>query len=156
VLNDIEKTDRFATSADDAIKHGQEVETLRVEGRTRDFWGTSSRRAEWSSISRTIEGAEKFTFSANPEQDVHALETESGRILVYEGRKREVVGQLDFVRDVQRVQKDNLQLRVLELGVSTMLLLEDRGNEQWRRIGVAWNVREDFFATAAHETLILV
>ena len=106
-------------------------------------------------MSRVIGGEEKFTFSANPEQNVHAFEPESGRVLIYEDRKREVMGQLDFQRDLRRVQSQHMDLWAFELGQSTMLLLEYCSDGSWRRIGVAWDMREDYFTGDECRTLIL-
>jgi hypothetical protein len=155
VVDDGNKAAGARSGADDAVRRGEQVKEICVTGRTRTFWGPSSRRSDWSTISRLVDGEEKFSFATNPEQDMHAAQPESGRILVYEDRKREVVGQLDFRRDVKRVQLDQVDLWALELGVSTMLLLEHCGEGRRRRVGVAWDVREDYFASAQCETLIL-
>jgi len=155
VVDDGNKTAGARSSADDVVRRGEQVKEICVTGRKRTFWGPSSRPSHWSTVSRLVDGEEKFSFATNPEQDMHAVQPESGRILVYEDRKREVVGQFDFRRDVKRVQLDQVDLYALELGVSTMLLLERCGEGRWRRVGVAWDVREDYFASAQCETLIL-
>lgn len=143
------------SGAEDAVRRGEQVKEISVTGRVRTFRGSSSRRTDWSTVSRLVDGEEKFSFAANPEQDVHAIQAESGRVLVYEDRKKEVVGQLDFRRDVNRVESDQMDLWALELGASTMLLLEHCGEGRWRRVGVAWDVRQSYFDSAECDTLIL-
>lgn len=142
-------------SEDDAVKRGQQVKEVCVAGRMRQFWGSSSQRVEWTDVSRVVGEEEKFSFASSPEQDMHATQPESGRVLVYEDRKREVVGQLDFRRDAVRAKMNRIDLWALELGISTLVLLEHCGDGRWRRVGVAWDVREDFFASAHCNTLIL-
>lgn len=86
---------------------------------------------------------------------MHAVKLESGRILVYEDWKRDVVSQVDFQWDVKIVKSDQLELWALELGISILLLPEYCGEGTRRRVGVAWDVREDYFALAQCKTLIL-
>ena len=142
--------------ADQAIKHGQEAKTIRLRGRMRPFWDPSSRHVEWSSVSRVVDGEEKFSFAANPEQNVHAVHPETGRVLVYEGRKREVVAQLDFRKYARRAVSSQIEMWAFELGMSTMLILE-RGEREgtWKRIGAAWKVREDFSAASRVMEIVL-
>ncbi len=141
--------------ADDAIKLGEQVKQICVTGRLRRLWRPSSRLQDWHTISRSIDGEEKFSFAANPEQDMHAVEATSGRVLIFESRKREIIGQLDFQRDVRRAQSQQIDLWAFEIGVSNMLLLERYHDGTWRRVGVAWNVREDYFTSEDCEMLIL-
>ncbi|KAF1840634.1 HET-domain-containing protein [Cucurbitaria berberidis CBS 394.84] len=110
------------SSAEDAVKRGEHVKEICVFGRMRTLWKPSSRSTDWSAVSVLVDGEERFSFAINPEQNMHTLEPESGRILVYEDRKRGVVSQVDFQRDV----------------------------------GVAWDVREDYFASAQCRALILL
>jgi hypothetical protein len=138
-----------------AIKRGQDVKQICVKGRIRELWKRSSRRSEWSTLSTFVNGEERFSFAVNPGQNTHAVETTSGRVLVYEDRKREVISQLDFETDVKRMRSDQVSLWAFEIGVSTMLLLEHCGGGKWRRVGVAWNIRGDYFASAQCETLYL-
>jgi hypothetical protein len=142
-------------STEDAIKRGEHITEICVAGRIRPLWNPSSRYSNWSTVSRMVSGEEKFSFATDPEQNIHAIERDSGRVLVYEDRKREVVGQLDFRRDVDRVQSNQVNLWALELGSSTMLLLKHYGGGIWHRVGVAWDVREDYFASAQRQTLYL-
>ena len=140
----------------DVIKHGQRVKSVRVKSRMRPLWTPSSRHIEWSSVSRRVDDEEKFSFSASPEQAVHATHPETGRILVYESRKREIVGQIDFRRDVRRAISSQIDIFAFQLGLTTMLLLEKSNDgSAWRRVGAAWNVREDFFASADVRDIIL-
>lgn len=148
-------TTRPVGHTDDAIQKGQRVKKLRISSRLRQLWKPSSHPIDWSSISRIVEGQEKYTFAANPEQDIHAIHPDSGRVLVYEDRKREVIAQIDFQRDVRRIQSENLALWALELGVSTMLILEECPDGTYRRLGLAWNVRQDYFASADCRTVLI-
>ncbi|KAK7191115.1 HET-domain-containing protein [Paraphaeosphaeria sporulosa] len=129
-----------------AITHGEKIKEICVTGRTRPLWKPTSCRVDWSSISRLVGKEERFTFAAKPEQKIHAIQSPAGRVLVYEDRKREVVCQLDFRHDVIKLQSGQVKLLALELGETTMLLLEDCGDGTHRRVGAAWNVRKDFFA----------
>jgi hypothetical protein len=140
---------------EDRIRWGQDVKMICVQGRIRDLWKPLSHWSDWSTISRLVGDEERFVFAVNPEQNTHALETSSGRVLVYEDRKREVISQLDFKADVTRIKSSQVHLYAFELGSSTMLLLEHCGQGIWRRVGVAWDVREDYFAKARCETLYL-
>jgi hypothetical protein len=142
-------------STEDAITQGERLRNICVSGRLRPFWKPASQCSDWWITSRLVGEEEKFTFAANPEQDVHAVEIQSGRIMVYEDRKREIIGQLDFRRDVERLHGNQVELWALELGVSTLLLLEYCGESIWRRVGAAWSVREDYFAPAQRQTLII-
>lgn len=139
-----------------AIKRGEDVERLCVTGRTRALWKSSSRHVDGSTISKDVNGEERFTFSANPRQDMHAMNPGSGRVVVYEVRKREVVGQLDLERDIQRVQSGQVNLLALKMGETTMLLLEQRVEGAHLRLRVAWNVRKDFFMQVAEQDVLIL
>jgi hypothetical protein len=143
------------TNVEDATNRGQNVKTICVKGRIRELWKPSSRHSEWSTVSKSVDGDERFTFAGNLGRDTHAVDAISGRVLVYEDRKREVISQLDFQSDVKWVQLGQLYLYAFEIGVSSMLVLEHRGEGMWRRVGVAWNVRRDFFASAQCQTLYM-
>jgi hypothetical protein len=142
--------------AEKAVQHGEGIGQICVKGRIRPLWKASSRRREWSTFSSMVNGEEKFSFASVIGQDTHAIEVDTGRILVYEDRQREVIGQLDFQRDLRRLHSIQLDISALELGTSTMLLLERGSQGVWRRVGVAWNVREDYFTFAPSEILVLV
>jgi hypothetical protein len=129
-----------------AITRGEGIKEICVTGRMRPLWKPTSCHVDWSSISTQVGNEERFTFAAKPERDTHAIQSSSGRILVYENRKREVVGQLDFGHDVRKVQAGLVELSALEIGETTMLLLENCGDGTHRRVGAAWDVRKDFFA----------
>jgi hypothetical protein len=60
---------------------------------------------------------------ANPAQDMNARDPSSGRNFVYEGRKEKVVDQLEFERDIVRVQFGQVKLLALEIEATAMLLL---------------------------------
>jgi hypothetical protein len=129
-----------------AITRGEEIKRICVTGRVRPLWKPTSCYANWSSISTIVGNEERFTFGAKPERDTHAIHSPSGRVMVYENRKREVVCQLDFGHDVRKVQAKQVELSALEIGETTMLLLENCGDGTHRRVGAAWDVRKDFFA----------
>jgi hypothetical protein len=144
------------TDIESEIQYGQDVKMICVYGRIRELWKPSSNQKDWSSVSKFVGDEERFVFRVNPEQNTHVVETASGRVLVYEDRKREVISQLDFKQDVSRLQLNQVYLYTFELEVSTMLLLEYCGQGIWRRVGVAWDVREDYFAMAECKTLYLL
>lgn len=54
---------------------------------------------------------------------MNARDPSSGRIFVYEGRKEKVVDQLEFERDIVRVQSGQVKLLALEIEATAMLLL---------------------------------
>lgn len=143
----------FAVDIEHAVKRGVEVKELRVRGRLRFLWGPSSQQVKWSSVSRLVDGVEKFTFAIKPEQNMHALQVDLGRVLVYEDRQKEVVAQLDFRHDVSKAGRANWM--ALETGNTTMLLLEACGGGIFRRVGVAWDVRINYFAFAEQADVIL-
>lgn len=138
------------------IERGEQVKRLCVTGRIRALWKSPSHLVNWSIVSSRINGMERFTFSANPQQDMHAIDPRTGRILVYEGRKREVISQLDFVSDVERLRTSQVEILGLEIGETTMLLLEQRQDGAYRRLGVAWDVRKDFFASVTEQHVLIL
>lgn len=144
-----------SSGIEDAIKRGEQVKEICVTGQMRRLWTSSSRSVHWSNFSTIVDGDERFSFTESPEQNMHSLEPNSGRILVYEDRKKEIIGQLDFRQNVIRTELNQVELWAFELGASTMLLLEHCGAESWRRVGVAWDVREDYFARANKRTVII-
>lgn len=139
-----------------AIEEGQSVTELTVTGRVRFLWKSSSNHVPWAQVSRAANGEERFTFAERPEQDVHAVDPVSGRVMVYEDRKQEVVGQLDYRYDVERVQSGHLELLGLEVGETSILLLEKLDDGTHRRVGAAWDVRRDFFKLVREERKLLV
>lgn len=154
-LVDDNSTTEANANIEEAVQKGEIVKEICVYGRVRELWKPSSLHVEWSSVSKMVQGVEKYTFFMKPEQNMHAIKSESGAVLVYEDRKREVIGQLDFRHDVQRLQHGTITLLALEVGETTMLLVERCGDSVCRRVGAAWNVRKDFFALAEPEVLVL-
>jgi hypothetical protein len=138
-----------------AISQGEAVKQICVTGRLRSLWRQSSQHVDWSVASRKVGGNEKFSFATIPGQDIHSIHDSSGRILVYEDGKKEILVQLDFRQDVIKVQSCQLYLSALEIGASSMLVLEKVEVDVYRRVGVAWNVRPDYFASGQITTLIL-
>lgn len=139
-----------------AIAQGEDVKQICVTGRLRTLWRHLSRYSDWSVASRIVGGNERFSFATIPGQDIHAIHDRTGRVLVYEDGKKEIVGQFDFRRDVIRLQSDQVHVLALELGASSMLLLEQCDVDVYRRVGVAWDVRQDYFASAQPRTLIIM
>jgi hypothetical protein len=142
-------------NVEDATNRGENVRTICIKGHIRGLRQPLSRRSERSTVSKFVVGGEKCTFAGNSGRDTHAVDATSGRVLVYEDWKREVISQLDFQSDIEWVQLGQVYLYAFEIGVSTILLLEHRGEGTRRRVGVAWNVRNDFFATAQCQTLYM-
>lgn len=155
IPDDTNRSAGGATSVEEAIEQGQEVKQICVYGRVRNLWKPDSRRIDWGSVSKFVNEEEKFTFAALPEQDAHAIQQNSGRILVYEDRKKEVISQLDFGRDISRVQSNEVDLLALEVGETAMVLVEQCGQGIYRRVGAAWDVRKDFFTGADGAVLYL-
>jgi hypothetical protein len=110
----------------------------------------------WVDYQQKRERRREVYLSANPRQDMHAMNPGSGRVVVYEVRKREVVGQLDLERDIQRVQSGQVNLLALRMGETTMLLLEQRVEGAHLRLRVTWNVRKDFFMQVAEQDVLIL
>lgn len=141
----------------DAIKRGAAVRCVKLRGRLQPFLARESVKREWTAISRTFGKEEKYSFASRPEQPVHSTNLENGRVLSYEARKEEVLGQLDYLEDAERVEKGLLEIHCLEIGESVMLLLEHcEAENKYLRIGVSHGYREDFFATIQLTELLLV
>jgi Heterokaryon incompatibility protein (HET) len=148
---------REAEDPADTVKRGAAVKCVKVRGRLRPFLSRGSRSQPWSAISKSFDGQEKYSFATNPEQPVHSADLLLGRVLTYEARKQEVLGQLDYRQDADRAEKELLQIHCLEIGESAMLLLEHCGTDsKYRRVGVSHGYREDFFAGVQPTELKLV
>lgn len=152
-----EMMQRDGEDAADTVRRGAAVKCVKVRGRSRSFLSPGSRNQAWSMISKIVDGQEKYTFASNPEMSVHSADLTFGRVLTYEARKQEVLGQLDYRQDADRADKGFLQLHCLEIGESTMLLLEHCGTDsRYRRVGVSHGYRADFFAGVQSTELKLV
>lgn len=139
-----------------AIENGNRTSGICVSGRMRNLWGSSSRYTEWLKISHNSGEIERFTFSINPQQDMHSVDLAKGRVLVYEHRKKEIVGQIDFHDDVMRLLSDDMGLAALEIAETIALLLERKEDGTHRRVGVAWNVRQDFFVLSGEPKVVVL
>lgn len=138
-----------------------------------------SQRVDWSDISvgNTQEQDEKFSFLHHIATDVHSVDISRGLVLVYEAHREETLGYIDYLTDADRVYRGVANLECLELGKSEMLLLErcldddieeeaaaedddDEGRSReirsYRRVGVSWKFRKDFFERAERVRIELV
>lgn len=139
-----------------AVRRGAAVRRVKVRGRLQAFFQKGSLRRPWASISK-VGKEEKYSFASCPEQSVHSTDLEHGRVLSYEARKEEVLGQLDYLEDAERVENGLIEVYCLEIGEGAMLFLESgREENEYRRIGVSHGYREDFFATVQFSEIVLV
>lgn len=142
--------------------------SVRVAGRMRPLVGALSERVDWSDISvLSAEGQEKFSFMDHVDDDIHSVDLGRGMILVYEAHRNETLGHIDYLTDADRLFQGTADFECLELGKSEMLLLEpcleglgDGSVVQqvkcYRRIGVSWKFRTDFFEGARHTKIELI
>lgn len=130
------------------------VRSVQVKGRMRPLLSGHPRRKEWSDVSvRDADGKEKFSFRNCVDDDVYCVDLSRGLVLAYEAHREESIGQVEYVVDADRVYQGTVEVECLELGQSEMLLLERceskyNGTEHlkgYRRIGVSWDFRGDFF-----------
>ncbi|KAK2615973.1 hypothetical protein N8I77_002694 [Diaporthe amygdali] len=130
------------------------VRSVQVKGRMRPLLSDYSRRKEWSDVSvRSADGQEKFSFRGCVDDDVYCVDLSRGLVLAYEAHREESIGHVDYVVDADRMYQGTVEVECLELGQSEMLLLERceskyNGTEHlkgYRRIGVSWDFRGDFF-----------
>lgn len=151
------------------------VGNIVVAGRMRPLIALHSQRVDWVEISvGSTEGQdEKFSFIHHVEKDIHSVDISRGLVLVYEAHREETLGYIDYLTDADRVYQGVANLQCLELGKSEMLLVEpcldneileeDEENESrrqevrtYRRAGVSWKFRKDFFERAEHAKIELV
>ncbi|OCL14334.1 HET-domain-containing protein [Glonium stellatum] len=156
LLGSIPEADTRGTDENPVVQ-GAEVKQARVRGRLRPFWSSEARLQPWSNSSRTVNGKEVYSFAEMPEQSIYSVDMSRGRVLTYEARRLEVLGQLDYLQDVQRVAEGQLQLHALELGATALLLLERlEATSNFRRVGAAHGYRLDFFADVRASDCVLV
>jgi hypothetical protein len=97
---------------------------------------------------------------------VHARNLEDGRLLVYAGHTKPLVGQLDYSIPVCKVADDSVHvpdgdeiaLVALEVELSCMLLLQviDQHSGTYRRVGVCKGYWRGFFDGSAINWITLV
>lgn len=130
------------------------VRGIQVAGRMRPLLSGHSQRQDWSDVSvLCADGQEKFSFKSYIDDDTHCIDLSRGLVLAYEGHREETIGHVDYLADADRLYRGVADVQCLEIGKSEMLLLEpyegiDSGAEplkRYRRIGVSWRFRGDFF-----------
>lgn len=141
------------------------IRGVQVAGRMRPLLSGHSQRQDWSDVSEPCaDGQEKFSFKSYVDNDTHCIDMSRGLVLVYEAHREEMVGHVDYLADADRLYRGVADVQCLEIGKSEMLLLEqfetnDNGAEQlksYRRIGVSWRLRSDFFESKALMRIRLV
>ncbi|KAH8890668.1 HET-domain-containing protein, partial [Thozetella sp. PMI_491] len=138
----------------DAIIEGSKVKSVHVVGRVRPLFVFGSQRKAWSSISRR--NGTQEVFDLDPERNVYSVDAETGRILAYESRKKEVMGQLDYEEDARMIDIVEMDIYCLEIGQSVMLLLQPlEPGLVYKRIGISTDYRLQFFAGTPTEGIEL-
>lgn len=147
-----------------------------IAGQMRPLLTHHSQSVDWAEISvGNGEGQdEKFSFIHHVAKDIHSVDTGRGLLLVYEAYREETLGYIDYLTDADRVCQDVAKLECLELGKSEMLLIElcldedlvaeedeedesrRRVSRSYRRVGVSWNFRQDFFERAGQARIELL
>jgi hypothetical protein len=87
--------------------------------------------------------------------DMYTVDVNTGQIIVAVERMEEIFGYLDYVQDAERVASGSLRLFSLEVGRSSMLLLEMTQDQKYRRVGVSHRFWESFFVNSQVETITL-
>lgn len=141
------------------------VRSVLVRGRMRPLFSSHAERKDWSDVSvQCADGQEKFSFRSYVGDDVYCVDLSRGRLLAYEAHREETIGHIDYVIDADRVYQGVATIECLELGDSEMLLLErceafendTNSTRKYRRIGVSWDFRSDFFDGKVKADLELV
>ncbi|KAK3681199.1 hypothetical protein LTR37_020948 [Vermiconidia calcicola] len=139
-------------TSEEIVRHGARAKLLRVSGRLRRFVAENgSILAPWDFIERP--GG--FDFGFDPGLAVHSFSGD-GRVLVYEPHKKEVIGRLDYLApeglthgqdDVMASFTGEQDLQCLEIGRQALLLLQRTKSQPgaWKRVGVAFGYRKNFF-----------
>lgn len=130
------------------------VRGVQVAGRMRPVLSDHSQRQDWSEVSvPSTDGQEKFAFKSYVDDDIHCVDLSRGLVLAYEAHREETVGHVDYLVDADRLYRGVADVECLEIGKTEMLLIErcggiDDGAQQlkcYRRVGVSWRFRSDFF-----------
>lgn len=141
------------------------VRSVQVKGRMRQLLSRHSERKEWWDISvRGGDGQETFSFRKYVADHIHCVDLSRGLVLAYEAHRQETMANVDYIDDADRVYRGVADVECLELGESEMLLVErcesdDKETELfkgYRRIGVSWSFRGDFFDGEAQTEIELV
>lgn len=141
------------------------IRGVQVEGRMRPLFSGQSQRQEWSDVSvPCADGQEKFSFKSCVDDDTRCIDFSRGLILAYEAHREETLGHVDYLGDADRLYQGVANFQCLEIGQSEMLLLEqceENDNvtgqlKSYRRIGVSWRFRSDFFEGKARIKIQLV
>ncbi|KAI5457491.1 heterokaryon incompatibility protein-domain-containing protein [Mariannaea sp. PMI_226] len=148
----------------DSILRGALVKHVCVHTRIRPFWTSTARYKPWSAIisaSRRRSGPNDpndltFSFSDAPEQSVFSADSVSGKVVAYDARKQEVVGQLDYVADAARICSQSMDIFAIEISESVALLVEALGTGTFQRVGIATPLRPDFLESATETEVLLV
>lgn len=155
LLGDPDDTRRAQLEPSDAVAEGAKVCRIRARAPLRKLWRSESQPRAWDQICIRAEGVEKFRFDA-PNQDVHAVNRHTARVMVYEARKQEIVAQLDYVGHAVQVDEGCLEIYCLAVSDAGMLLVEyHEPTGAYRRVGAAFRYRSDFFKSADREDIIL-
>ena len=142
-------------AANDHVKRGSEVKSMQVVGRLTSFWTSYSQVISWSRIDRSSNGVEKLSFAVSRDKDAHAANLENGRLAVYQDHVKEIVAQLDYVEDADRIEKGSLRLLCFEVGRSSLLLLEHLSGDTYRRAGVCYTDRDLFEGVTPKEIKLI-
>ncbi len=146
------------------VRKGAQITTITVQGRMRPLLRATSEECSWSDVSSRVgETPETFSFARFVDRNIHCIEPRKGQLLVYEPQRRETVYQLDYLTDTDKLLRGMNQIRCLELGEHTALLVEECeavGNDatkSYRRLGLSLgSIRWGFFGGARLETCHLV
>lgn len=139
-----------------AVAEGGKVRRIHVRAPLRKLWRPGSQRRAWDQVCVHVDGVEKFKF-ANPGQDVHAIDRHTTRVLAYEARKQEVVGELDYAQHALLVDRGELDnIYCLAVSDTGMLLLDyHEPTDAFRRVGVTFHYRTNFFNRAEQREIVL-
>lgn len=138
---------------------------VQVAGRMRPLLSGHSQRQDWADVGvPSADGQEKFSFKSYVDDDTHCVDFSRGLVVAYEAHREETVGHVDYLADADRLYRGVADFECLELGESEMLLLElcegddhEPGQSRsYRRIGVSWNFRRDFFKGKAQMRIRLI
>lgn len=141
------------------------VRSVQVAGRMRPLLSGHSQRQDWSDVSvPCADGQEKFSFKSYVDEDTHCIDLSRGLLLVYEAHREETVGHIDYLVEADRLYRGVADVQCFEIGSFEMLLLEQcEGNDTeaeqlqiYRRIGVSWRFRSDFFEGTTSRRIKLV
>ncbi|KAK5988423.1 hypothetical protein PT974_12578 [Cladobotryum mycophilum] len=157
-----------ARSSTDIVQRGSLITHVRVRARLRPFWRMGSIYRPWAQVIQNIESEREtgsatasqqilFSFSLTPEESAFSLDLVSGKVVSYEARKKEVIGQLDYKIHAEFIAECSVSIFAIELTDTAMLLLQKVGDGQtYRRVGLATSHRPDFFSDMDKEEVKLI